>query len=340
MTDRSRRGLLWGLAGVAVAGGAARVWWLHQSVPPRDPAAEERFRQSQAALLAQDGGRIQSRFVEIAEPRMRVQVLEGGTGEPVVFLHGGNGVAAQWEPLLSRMSDGFHVYAPDRPGCGLSTMFDYRGVPFREHAVAFVGSVMDALGLKKAALVGNSMGGYFALVFALAHPERVTKLVTIGEPAGSSDTVPRMNQMMATRGINGMMYATILRPGPKSTMEGFRRMLVAHPERLSQTYLDCNTAAAEIPGATESWLTMLEDVKRPGGRFELTYALRPELHQLTMPTLLMWGEKDAFGPPARGQEMAAMMPQGSVVVLRDAGHLAWLDQPAVVEQQLRGFLQT
>jgi pimeloyl-ACP methyl ester carboxylesterase len=101
---------------------------------------------------------VHSRFVQIANPGLRVQVLEGGQGEPVLFIHGGDGVAAQWEPLLSRLSSGFHVYAPDRPGCGLTDMFNYRDVPLREHAVDFVEATMNALGLESASLIGNSMG--------------------------------------------------------------------------------------------------------------------------------------------------------------------------------------
>ena len=259
---------------------ATYVWNLHQHLPARDPGAEERFLQAQDLLLAGNGNSVHSRFVQIVEPRLRVQVLEGGQGEPVLLLHGGDGMAAQWEPVLSRLSSGFHIYAPDRPGCGLTDMFDYRDVPLREHAVNFVLSTMDALGLKAASLVGNSMGGYFALVFALAYPERVKRLLTVGEPAGSSATIPPANRLLAIRGLNGLMYATVMKPGASATYEGFQRILVAHPARLSPAYLDCCTAASEIRGATESWLTLLEDCHITSGRSTLTYGLRPELPKL------------------------------------------------------------
>jgi pimeloyl-ACP methyl ester carboxylesterase len=269
-----------------------------------------------------------------------VQVLEGGQGDPVLLLHGGNGVAAQWEPLLSRLSSGFHIYAPDRPGCGLTDMFNYRDVPLREHAVNFVRSTMDALGLKTVNLVGNSMGGYFALVFALAHPERVKRLVTVGEPAGSSAMIPPGNRLLAMRGLNGLMYATVMKPGASATYEGFQRILVAHPERLSPAYLNCCTAASEIPGATESWLTLLEDCHITSGRSTLTYSLRPELPKLSMPTLLIWGDKDSFGPPSLAQEMAQSMPDGHAEVVPEAGHLAWLDQPDTVAGLIANFLRS
>jgi pimeloyl-ACP methyl ester carboxylesterase len=219
-------------------------------------------------------------------------------------------------------------------------MFNYRDVPLREHAVNFVLTTMDELGLKTANIVGNSMGGYFALVFALAHPERVKRLVTVGEPAGSSATIPPANRLLAMRGLNGLMYATVIKPGDSATYEGFKRILVAHPDRLSPAYLDCCTAASEIPGATESWLTLLEDCHITSGRSTLTYSLRPELPKLSMPTLLIWGDKDSFGPPSLAKEMAQSMPHGRAKVVPDAGHLAWLDQPKTVADLIANFLRS
>jgi pimeloyl-ACP methyl ester carboxylesterase len=340
MAQWTRRQVISATAGVAVASLATYAWNLHQHLPARDRGAEERFLRAQDLLLAGNGNSVHSRFVQIAEPRLRVQVLEGGQGEPVLLLHGGDGMAAQWEPLLSRLSSGFHIYAPDRPGCGLTDMFSYRDVPLREHAINFVLTTMDALGLKTANLVGNSMGGYFALVFALAHPERVERLVTVGEPAGSSATIPPGNRLLAMRGLNGLMYATLMKPGDSATFEGFKRILVTHPDRLSQAYLDCCTAASEIPGTTESWLTLLEDCHITSGRSTLTYSLRPELPKLSMPTLLIWGDKDSFGPPSLAQEMAQLMPNSRVEVVPDAGHLAWLDQPETVAGLIVNFLRS
>ena len=339
MAGMSRRGLLYGAAGATftVAVGGSYLYNLHQHIPPRDAGAEERFRQAQAALLASNGGRIRSRFVQLAAPRMRAQVLEGGEGEPVLMLHGGGAFAAQLDPLLSRLSVGFHVFAPDRPGCGLSDMISYLGVPLREHAVAYVASVMDALGLRSANIVANSMGGYFGLVFALAHPERVTRLITVGEPAGSSADTGRAQGPLAIRGLNGLMYSTVMKPSRKATYESFRRILVAHPERVPEAMLDCCTASDQIPGSIESWLTLIEDATGPNGG-QLTWGLRQELGKLTMPVLMIWGAKDYFDPPSLAYEMAEKMPHGRAVTIPDAGHLTWLDQLDPVESAIRSFV--
>jgi pimeloyl-ACP methyl ester carboxylesterase len=330
----SRRNAILGGIAAALGFGYGLSRW-DQTLPPRDQGAEERYRIRQDALLRSQGTNFKSVYFEISNPKLRVHVLEAGNGEPVLMLHGGDGVAAQWFPLFGRLQQKFHVFAPDRPGCGLTQMFNYNDNPvsFRDHAVAFVESTMDVLGLRAANIIANSMGGYFALVFALAHPERVSRMVTIGEPAGSSNSRPIAIRLQSMRGVNRLLYATVMRPGDASTREAFQRLLVADIGHVPQAYLDCNTAAALIPGATESWLTMLQNVG------PMTYSLRPELKELRMPVLMIWGDKDMFGPPSEGAEMAALMPNAKLAVLHNAGHLAWLDQPEQCEQLVSEFLR-
>ncbi len=303
--------------------------------------AADHFRATQARLLQETGTQVRSHWLTIRASAAlveQVHVLEGGRdgAPPVVLLHGGNSVAAAWEPLLDLLQEDFRLYAPDRPGCGLTDRLDYHGVPIREHAVAFVASVLDELGLQRASLVGNSMGGYWALLFALAHPERVERLGLVGEPAGSARRPSLRHWLMSWPGINRLLYATVLKPKRQRTRPQMR-MLVAHPERISETYLDLVHAAAILPGAQRAWLSILEQVWPVGTAPTLTYALRPELPRLTCPTLFIWGTRD-FCSPVWGQQLSRLIPQASLEVLPDAGHLAWLDVPQQVADLLRAFL--
>ena len=332
---RSRRS--W-LALAAAGGGIYALRQVKHSIPPRDTAAEERFRRLQDDLLAKSGVRADSRYVTLSAPAVRTHVITAGAGEPVVLFHGGSSVAASWIPLLANLAGRFRVYAPDRPGCGLTDKFNYLGVAMREHAVAFVGGVMDGLGLERAALAGNSMGGYFALVFALAQPERVTRLALLGEPAGSAPKIRWTHRLIGTRGVNGLLYSTVMKPGPEATRRTFERLLVADIRRVNQPYLDCMSAAAEIPGAVESWITMVENSSSWTGASKLTYTLRPELGRLHQPALVLWGDKDSFGPPSLGAEMARLMPSARLEVLPGAGHLPWVDQPERTAELLAAFL--
>ena len=83
---------------------------------------------------------------------------------------------------------------------------------------------------------------------------------------------------------------------------------------------------------------MLPGAALLSGVTRLTRALRPELARLAPPTLLLWGDKDAFGAPQLGHEMAALMPHGRCEEVADAGHLPWLDQPDRCAEAITKFL--
>jgi pimeloyl-ACP methyl ester carboxylesterase len=306
--------------------------------------AEDRFAAAQEQVLEETGTHARSRFLAIAtqEPSMgigRVHVLDVGEegAPPVLMVHGGNSVAAGWIPLLSLLQHDFQLYAPDRPGCGLTDKLDYHGVPFREHAVAFVGQVLDGLGLPRVNLVGNSMGGYWALLFALAHPERVERLALVGEPAGSSPRPSFRHRLLGMPGVNRLLYMTALKPRRAKARQHLR-MVVAHPERLSEVFLDMAYAGAILPGAQRAWLSMIEQTSAPGRTPRLTYALRPELSGIQCPALLLWGDHD-FCSPVWGQELCQFMPQARLEIIPDAGHMAWLDAPQAVASHLSQFLR-
>jgi pimeloyl-ACP methyl ester carboxylesterase len=306
----------------------------------RNPAndAVEEFKQAQAALLRQFHSRAESRYINLTAPALRTHVLEGGSGEPVILLHRGAGLAVGWQPLLSALEAHFHVFAPDNPGCGLSEKINFRGIDFRQYIVDFLTSLFDALGVSRAALIGNSTGAYYALVFALAHPERVSKLVLVGAPAGIDHFIPRFIRLLGIRGINRLLLATVLSPSPESTQALFRTMLVANMMMVPRSYLYASYVARKIPGAEFSWLTMLEQLVTLKG-FRPRYYIGSELARIEHPILFVWGEKDWFAPPSIGDAACRTLKKGRIVVLKDAGHLPWLDEPRWTAELIIEFLK-
>ncbi len=319
----------------AVGGVVANTAWFSRDLLAQDgaitpllPGAEvDQFKKAQQDLLLKYGVAAHSEYLKLKQPPLTAHVLEAGQGPPVLLIHGGNATAAQFAPLLGPLHKEFHCFAPDRPGCGLSDKIDYHGVPFRKHAVDFVTGIMDGLHLPKAAIVGNSMGGYWALLFALAQPERVTKLVLIGEPAASSPPDPNTPRPP---------------PAPKDpTIEGIRGMwknrLGLNVERISTEVLDEQLAGAKLPGAGLAWDSMVAEFI---GEKLSTYALRPELKDLRPETFFLWGDNDKMGGGSPlGQEMAAIAPHAHCEILPDAGHIAWLDQPERCAQLTIEFLK-
>lgn len=125
-------------------------------------------------------------------------LLVGGEGTPSrILIHGGLADGSVWAPIAGLL-DGRIVVA-DRPGHGLSFRVDYRNVDdFRGAAAEWMRDVTDGLGEERVDLVGNSMGGFFAIAFAAAYPERVRRMTLIGYPAGLSKEVPLWFRLWGT----------------------------------------------------------------------------------------------------------------------------------------------
>jgi pimeloyl-ACP methyl ester carboxylesterase len=225
------------------------------------------------------------------------------------------------------------VFAPDLPGCGLTYRIDFHGLPFRATAKNLVNEIMDALRLPSAIVIGHSMGGYFALAFALAHAERVWKLVLIGEPAGSSPP-SQWRKIAASPDMRVSEHVTM-----ENTRHDWGHMIAAHIERVSTELIEADNAAANLPGYAASWNSMIDELLNEKD-LGLSYGLRTELKNLQPSTLFIWGDKDFFGPPTEGQEMAAWAPHARCEVVADAGHAVWIDQPERCAQLVTAFLET
>ena len=128
----------------------------------------------------------------------------------------------------------------------------------------------------------------------------------------------------------------MLKPNRKRTRKQLQP-IVAHPERVSDAFLDLTYAASRLPGAQLGWLSMIERVVPPGREVTLTYALRPELPGIQTPALFIWGDRD-FCDPRWGNELIALMPHAEMHIVHEAGHLVWLDAPQEVAGLVRSFL--
>lgn len=288
----------------------------------------EKYKSAENRLFESCDVHGRSFYMTVGKPPLSLRVFEAGKGEPLVLIHGGGATLAEFAPLFGLLQRDFHIYAPDRPGCGLSQMVDYRNISIRQQALDCVSSLYDQLGLKRAALGGCSIGGYWALVFALAAPERVSKLVLLGAPAGSAAHWPE--RMPPPRSEQP--------PPTLASMRAGYRFLMANADRASAELMEAMLAAAEIPGATLGWDSLVT-AARAQYPIPMSYALRPELKHLKPPTLFLMGDKDMEGPATLGQEMAALACDGHFEMVPDSGHVIWLDKPEVVAAKTREFLK-
>lgn len=304
--------------------------------PDGYPDPRARFAAQQQRLLAHYGVDAVSRHVHLARPALRVHLLEAGRGEPLVIFHGGDGQGIDWAPLMAPLQRDFRVYAVDRPGFGLSDPFDYRRVDLRSHAAEVVDSLLDALGLDSATLIGGSMGGFFALAAALARPERVRRLILVGMPAGMSTDCPLpLRLACAIPGATHLMMRRLARPTTEPRKQQYRQMFKADLAKIPEAYFEMQRAGLAIPGAPETWAVLLRRVAGLRGmRPEIT--LTAELPRIAQPVLVLWGERD-MTPVEGGRAATARIPGARFVVIDGVGHFPFLEAPERCAMLIREF---
>ncbi|MEQ9443779.1 MAG: alpha/beta hydrolase [Cyclobacteriaceae bacterium] len=255
-----------------------------------------------------------------------VHYLKIGQGKPLILIHGGGSHSSEWINILKPLAEQFQLYVVDRPGCGLSDAFDYRGVVMQESAVDFVRSFMDAVGLQQASFLGQSMGGYFSICFALQYPERVERLLLIGAPAGMNRWIPLPLRLLGASGLNKLLIKTVAKPSVKNLKNLHQQILVADMTNISDDYLLHGYYSQLLPGNAASFLSLLENVLTISGWKKDLY-IGGQLHQLQVPVRFIWGDQDAFEKPESGLPKASAIPDYQFEVVENAGHGPWLDQP-------------
>jgi pimeloyl-ACP methyl ester carboxylesterase len=308
---------------------------VHQ--PALDPA-RARFAECQRKLLTRYGVEATSRYVELESPRMRAHLLEAGHGDPVVILHGGDGQGVDWAPLMAPLQQHVRLYAVDRPGFGLSDPFDYRHVDLRRHAADFVTSLLDALELESATIMGGSMGGFFTLATALDHPERVRALVLVGMPVGVSTVAPLpLRIICGVPGLTRLFMRSLEKDPAEKRRKQYAQMFSVDPATVPDVYFEMQAAGLGIPGALGTWWAAL--LPRLAGLrgIRTEVVLLDELSMLDQPALFIWGESD-MAPAEVGRAAAARMPRARFEFLPGIGHFPFLEAPDRCAELILDFL--
>lgn len=298
------------------------------------PTSEE-FERQRLELFARYGSEVEGRRIVDREGRS-VYLLSGGSdGRPLVLVHGGLSQASEWAPVAGRIRG--YLITPDRPGCGLTYAIDYRGVDYRTAAADWLLDLLTGIDAEQVDLVGNSMGGFFSIAFALAHPARVRRLVLVGAPAGLDRPLPLFLRLWGNPVTGPVIKRMKIKDAETLRKRVYAQLLVAHPEDVPLDLLEMDLAAGELPGVNLSSYTMLRAVTTLRG-FRRSLMLREDLGRLAVPTLFLWGDSDAFAPPSSGEDMAARMPDASIEVLRETGHLPHVERPDAVAAAITRFL--
>lgn len=263
----------------------------------------------------------------------RIAYLDAGSGPPVILLHGFGGALWQWEYQQAALSASHRVITLDLLGAGWSDKPDIEYTP--DQILESFRGFMDAVGVQRASLVGNSMGAGVAMGMALTYPERVDRLVLI---AGLPDRVrDKVTSPLIKRALESRVPVWLAALGNwvagRSLTRAVLREMVHDERLLTPAVIERSYRNRKRAGLVGPLLAMAGSLPL----WEEGFAKR--LGDIRHPTLILWGAEDKVFPPQVGKKMHATMPASSFMLIPESGHIPQWERPWQVNLILLQFLQ-
>jgi pimeloyl-ACP methyl ester carboxylesterase len=241
----------------------------------------------------------------------------GGSGVPVVLLHAATGSSRVWEYQIPAFTaSGYRVIAYDRRGFGRSVIDPAGNQPGT--GADDLQALLNQLGIDRVHLLGTAAGGFVAFDFALAFPQRLRSLVVANSIGGVQDE-------------EYLELGRRIRPAPQFDA------LPPEFRELGPSYRTAN------PRGTERWMELertnrIQGPPRPAQtmRNRITFSL---LEGITLPTLLITGDADLYDPPSVLRLFSARIKNSESVIVPEAGHSAYWEQPEVFNQAVLDFIR-
>jgi 3-oxoadipate enol-lactonase len=272
------------------------------------------FLLSISAVIAQESGTLQLKDGSIYYQTM-------GEGVPVVFLHGGFGDRRMWDNQFAEFAKNYFVVRYDQRGFGKSAKPAAKYSPVSDLEI-----LLDHLKIDKAHLVGNSMGGYLAIDFAILKPSRVRSITVVAAgPSGLELPKEDTERMMAVfkvakdEGLN------------KATAMWIQNPMVAVTSSLPKTSPLLKTMIEDNAGIFEMRFWPFEQADPPAAK---------RLNEIKVPSLIVIGDKDTPGVQIAAEAAASGISGAKKVVMKDADHLPQMDNPDEFNRVVKDFLST
>lgn len=243
---------------------------------------------------------------------LQTYLLRGGRGAPLLVL-APELAPSRWFPYHEMLAAHFKVFAPDHPGFGRSERPPWLdGI---DDLVFHYADLLDTLHLDRVAILGTSLGGWIAAELAATHPHRVHRLVLVGAAGLKVDGVER--------------YDLFLNPIAETL-----RHLFHDPSRAAQLLPSTSGAEALVHAYGEA-TTLARLTWNP---YFYNPKLARRLRRITAPTLVLWGEQDAFLAPAHGEAYARLIPNAELRTIPQCGHLVPFEKTEELARLVIPFL--
>ncbi|MBP9933552.1 MAG: alpha/beta fold hydrolase [Chitinophagaceae bacterium] len=239
----------------------------------------------------------------------KFKYVEEGSGQSLVLLHGLFGALSNFKDLIDYFKEKYTVYIPMLPLYDLTNL-DTSVSGLAKHVARFI----EHKGLQNVHLLGNSLGGHIALVYALKHPEKV-KTITLTGSSGLFE--------------NGM-GETYPKRGDKDYIR----------KKVELTFYDPNSATTELVDEVYNIVNnRLKAVKIIYlAKSAIRHHLGEELQNIKQPVCLIWGKNDTITPPMVAHEFEKLLPNSELHWIDKCGHAPMMEVPKEFNQLLSEFL--
>lgn len=241
----------------------------------------------------------------------RVNVLRGGTGEPLLFLHGGGG-GGIWHPFLDQLARRFDVIAPEHPGYGRSDTPPW--LDNMSDLAYFYLDFLATLKLERVHLVGHSVGGWIAAELAVRSTGRLKTLTLVSSAGLHLKNVPQIDAFL------------------QNEEQGLRDFF--HDPAIADRMLSQPVSPEQADIALKNRFTTAKLVWQPRG---YDPHLHKWLHRIDVPTLILWGASDRLLPPAYADEFRRLIPGSRATVIPACGHLPNIEKADEFVSAISGF---
>ncbi|MGE4124932.1 MAG: alpha/beta fold hydrolase [Pusillimonas sp.] len=244
----------------------------------------------------------------------RTRLRRAGSGPTVLYLHGANG-ASMIQPFMTQLSESFDLLVPEHPGFGLSDEPDW--LENMEDLAYFYLDLLDQLGLDKVHVVGSSLGGWLAMEMAVRNPDRFKSLTLVG-----------------TAGVRvpGILPGDIFLWNPETAAKN-----TFFNQEIAQKVL---SMVPETEAEQDAVLKNRHTVARLAWQPRLFNPhLSKWLHRVRMPVKIIWGAQDKIMPLAVGESLVSRLPDATLEVFENCGHLPQVEFPVEFSHAVKTFVQ-
>jgi pimeloyl-ACP methyl ester carboxylesterase len=303
--------------------------------PARTTTAVDRYGPSGRSAWMDVDWREHQRWVTVGGRAMNV--IDLGPEDPagtIVWIHGLSGSWQNWLENLPAFARTHRCIAMDLPGFGASEMPAGK-ISISGYAAA-VDELLRTLGVDRAVVVGNSMGGFIGAELAIRFGTWVEKLVLVSAAGLSIEHQRNETLLRGLRVVGNVVTmgagwlaskSDMLASRPRSRRAMFN-IVAAHPGRLPAPLVAEQLRGSGKPGFIDALDAMTD------------YPIRDRLGEIAAPTLVVWGEDDPLVPVRDAWEFGELIPDARVVVYEDTGHVAMLERPEAFNALVAEFLET